>query len=477
MSRLRLRSIKNRLALLFFIITASAIGIVYFYVVPQLESSLIDEKLSSLQSVSNVYSRPLQDAIDRGLEARQLDSLVRRVAQRAGTRVTLLGVENPSARTPASIRTFVIADSQRLRSALNSSYVVATRSVLGGRTRAGTDSIDDARVAMAATPLALNGRRDWVAVFSSPLQDVIDNVGVIQAKILVAGGIGLFVALIAGYFAARTVARRVKRLEEAAEDVAAGRFGHPILVDSEDELGELARAFNEMQRQVARLDVARKEFIAKASHELRTPLFSLGGFVELLQDEDLDPETREEFLKTMREQVDRLTKLATDLLDLSRLDAGALELQAKDVDLGDVARSVIQEFGPVAGQHKTRIDLAIPVDQDIEAYCDAERVAQIVRILLDNAITHTPTGTRVTVSADTANGAALLSVADNGPGITDRDLDQIFERFHSADSSSGTGLGLAIAQELAEHMDGSLDVSSASGRTTFTLQLPVGQPD
>jgi signal transduction histidine kinase len=140
------------------------------------------------------------------------------------------------------------------------------------------------------------------------------------------------------------MARRVKRLERGAREVSAGNFSEPIPIDSEDELGQLAGAFNEMQQRLARLDTARKEFIANASHELRTPIFSLGGFVELLQDEDLDEETRDEFLATMREQVDRLQKLTTDLLDLSRLDAGAIDLELEPVPLRTLANQVAGEF-------------------------------------------------------------------------------------------------------------------------------------
>ena len=121
-----------------------------------------------------------------------------------------------------------------------------------------------------------------------PSRDIVRNVATVRHEILVAGGIALLLALVGGYLVARALAQRVKRLELAAEQVAAGEFEHPIPVDSGDELGQLAVAFNEMQRQLAQLESARKKFIATASHELRTPIFSLGGFVELLEDEDLD---------------------------------------------------------------------------------------------------------------------------------------------------------------------------------------------
>ena len=159
--------------------------------------------------------------------------------------------------------------------------------------------------------------------------------------------------MLAGWLIARALAQRVKRLEKAAEQVAAGDFSRPIPVDSDDELGQLAVAFNDMQRQLAQLDRARKQFIATASHELRTPLFSLGGFVELLEDEELDEETRRRFLAQVRQQVDRLAKLSVDLLDLSRLEAGSLELRPEPVDL--VRAGALGQLGVRAGARPARL--------------------------------------------------------------------------------------------------------------------------
>jgi two-component system OmpR family sensor kinase len=284
--------------------------------------------------------------------------------------------------------------------------------------------------------------------------------------------LALAIALVGASLVSRALARRVRRLEVAADEVAHGRFIDPLPVDSKDELGQLTRTFNEMQAQLRQVDVARKEFIATASHELRTPIFSLAGFVELLQDEDLDEDTRREFLETMSEQVARLQKLSVDLLDLSRLDAGSVELHSEPVDLAELARSVVHEFTPALAERDTDLEVRLP-EHGPEALCDPERVAQIMRILLDNALQHTPTGTHVTVSADRANGTAGLSVVDTGPGLPPHSRNKVFERFYTGDAARGAGLGLAIARELAERMDGRLRVSSHTGRTAFRLELPT----
>ncbi len=300
---------------------------------------------------------------------------------------------------------------------------------------------------------------------------MIHNVSVVRHEILVAGGIALLLALVGGYLVARWLAQRVKRLEGAAERVAAGQFAHPIPVDSRDELGQLARAFNDMQRQLGQLESAREKFIATASHELRTPIFSLAGFVELLEDEDLDIETRRRFLEQVHAQIDRLRKLSVDLLDLSKLEAGSLELREEQVDLGELTRSVSGEFEPSLAQHDSHLELRVA--RTLDAQCDPVRVAQIMRILIDNALTHTASGTRILVTARRSNGRIMLAVRDDGEGIDTGVVGRIFEPFYTADDAQGSGLGLAIASELAERMAGRLSVASEPGNTTFTLELPT----
>jgi signal transduction histidine kinase len=258
--------------------------------------------------------------------------------------------------------------------------------------------------------------------------------------------------------------------------VAAGQFVAPLPVTSKDELGQLTAAFNDMQTRLSRVDRARKEFVANASHELRTPLFSLGGFIELLEDEDLDEDSRAELLAAMHGQVDRLQKLAVDLLDLSRMDAGSFELEADRVDVGELADMIAGEFAPAIRRGDADIQMRIP--DDVEVTADRERVAQIMRILVDNAIRHTPDGTHVTISAARRNGTAKVTVADSGPGIESGTATQVFDRFYTGDSDNGgAGLGLAIAKELAMRMHGDIRLNARPGRTAFTLELPSGADD
>jgi signal transduction histidine kinase len=462
---MRLRSLQNKLALLFLAITAVAFAAAIFVVLPRLTTQLQEERLLDLERVARSASPTFERAVNRDTVGPQFDEQVRAVGDSTRARVTLLSVQRSSAGRP---QFYVFSDSNAERD-VAPDFALARRAAAARRpgetfSRAG-------REGRVAVPIFYRGEPAWIALYSRSFADVDDSVTLVRNRLIVAAGVALLVALIGGFLVARALARRVRRLEQAARDVSAGRPVPPLPIDSNDELGELTRTFNEMQRQLALVDRARKEFIANASHELRTPIFSLAGFVELLEDEQLDDATRRQFLETMREQVERLQKLAVDLLDLSRLDAGSLQLTSEEVDLGELARAVASEFRPVVARHRTELEMDIP-EGPVEALCDRERTVQIMRILLDNALRHTPEGTGVTVTAGRENGVAELAVADAGPGIDPSARSQVFERFYTADAARGSGLGLAIACELAERMDGRIDLDSAPGRTVFKLTLP-----
>ncbi len=220
------------------------------------------------------------------------------------------------------------------------------------------------------------------------------------------------------------------------------------------------------------LERSRSAFIANASHELRTPLTALGGYLELLTEGGLTDAERSEFLDTMGEQVQRLTKLATDLLDLSRLDAGRMTVISETVDLAVVGDLLGTEFGPRATSTGHQLEVTVT---GMFANADEERVLQIGRILVENAIVHTAAGSTIRVTTEAAGAAARLVVTDDGAGIPPEARQQIFERFYRLDGTvaSGSGLGLAIARELAELMGGQIEVESGAGSTRFALVLPV----
>jgi two-component system OmpR family sensor kinase len=481
MTRPRLRSLRNKLALVFFAIIGSALAVIYFSVVTYPQSNLEKERLRDLELVAGIYQSQLE-ALPRDPAKGEIPRTVRAVAEATDSYVTLFAWEESPVGVQGDFRDlrFLALFDSREQSLFPRNDLLLRRAIRTRRSQKGFDTFQGVELGLVAQPLlgekAGAGQRrpvERVALYSRDFEEVEATVSFIRQRVLFATLAALALALAGGWLVARRLGRRVRRLEVAAGEVSRGHFVDPLPVDSTDELGQLTRTFNEMQAQLRQVEVARKDFIATASHELRTPIFSLAGFVELLQDEDLDDETRREFLETMAEQVARLQKLSVDLLDLSRLDAGSVELEPEPVDLAELARSVAQEFRPALADHRTDLEFTLPAEGP-EALCDPVRVAQIVRILLDNSLRHTPPGTHITVRANRRNGAAALTVADTGPGLPDGSRAKVFERFYTGDAARGAGLGLAIARELAERMDGRLQVTSSNGATAFTLELPVG---
>jgi signal transduction histidine kinase len=471
----RLRSLKNKLALVFCGITLLAMTGVWFYVVPQLESNLRAQRRDDLRRVALATVDSLQ-RYSRGnvIRTKRLDELVRAISDTADAHVTLFTIPQ-SRQRPPHLPT-VLSDSAAAKN-VDQTTGLSDLAAASNRTQVGYGTLNGQTVTQAALPIGSSKRAEWVALYSRSLDGVTETVDLIRRRLLAAALFAGLLAIAGAYVVAGFIGRRMRRLERASRRVAAGQFVSPLPVTSRDELGQLTAAFNDMQTRLARVDRARKEFVANASHELRTPLFSLGGFIELLEDESLDPESRYELLSAMHGQVERLQKLAVDLLDLSRLDAGSFELEQDQVDLAELAEMVSREFEPAVRRGDAEIQLRTS-EAGVEVTCDRERVAQIMRILVDNAIRHTPDGTHVTISTSRRNGAAKVTVADNGPGLEDGTATQVFDRFFTGDSQNGgAGLGLAIAKELAQRMHGEIRLNARPGRTAFTLELPAGDDD
>jgi signal transduction histidine kinase len=449
-----LRSVGARLSFALLLVVAAALAIVYAMLVPRLEQSLVDSKLSQLVS----SGQGLADRVPG--DQRLWGIFVQDNAASVNARVALVIPEPPVV--------FPYADSSRRETDLVEDEL-ALRAWETGNVQRGRLGEGDGAYAEAAVPVIPKG---VVLVLRAPLQDTLDNVHLVQRRLLVAGVLALAFSLLAGYGLAYLFARRLRRLERAADRIAGGQFDEPVEDRGRDEVGQLAGAFDRMRMRLAGLERARREFIANASHELRTPIFALGGFLELLADEDLDEQTRHEFLGTAREQVVRLTKLATDLLDLSRIDAGRVQIERRELDFGALARSLCEEFTGVArsGRH----ELETEIQGTPRGVGDEQRTLQIGRILVENALVHTPQGTPVRLRAAQRNGRAELTVEDEGPGIPAGQEEQVFERFYRVDGgvAQGSGLGLAIARELAELMGGTIEVESRPGATTFRLALP-----
>jgi signal transduction histidine kinase len=333
---------------------------------------------------------------------------------------------------------------------------------------------------VVAYPLQIANRR-YVLVLTRRLDYVASAFDVVQKAFIEGAAAGLAIALLLGLGLTTTLLRRLERLRDATRELERrGPDASPLPEDGRhDEIGELSRAFARMQARLRRQESARRAFVATASHELRTPLASLEGTLELLHDdlaaERLDLDDARKRTEHAREQSGRLSQLASDLLDLSRLDA-EVQLRSEPLELGEICRAVAAEFELVAAERRVAIDVDQP-PAPCWVQADPGAVARIVRILLDNALRLAPAGSSIALRARAEGPWAQIVVRDRGPGVPPAERELIFERFQRGSSTggrSGFGLGLAIGRELAKRMGGTLELGAETPPgATFTLQLPA----
>ncbi|HET9718782.1 MAG TPA: HAMP domain-containing sensor histidine kinase [Solirubrobacteraceae bacterium] len=321
----------------------------------------------------------------------------------------------------------------------------------------------------------------YVLAVRKDIQEIPNVVSVVRTAFFDAALAGLGLSLLLGIPLSARLVRRLRRLREAALQMAHDGPGGEVPVDrAHDEVGDLSRTLSVMQQRLRRQEEARRAFVATASHELRTPLTSLDGMLELLNedlsDEHPDLQDARALVARAHAQSRRLGRLAADLLDLSRIDA-QVELRSEPVELVELSRAVLAEFEHGAEQRAVRSTLD-DVAGAVWALGDPGSIAQILRILLDNARRASPAGGEVQVVLH-RDPVCAISVCDEGPGVPADEREAIFERFHRGKDTGGQagfGLGLAIGRELAERMGGELALEDRPGPgATFTLRLPAAR--
>lgn len=324
-----------------------------------------------------------------------------------------------------------------------------------------------------------------VVVTASPVDPSVRILESVRYRLWVTFWVSLIVAGLLGFAFSEVIGRRIRAMSNAAAAIAGGDFEQRLPTGFvPDEVYDLAESYNRMAaklgsafEELQESEQAQRRFVADASHEMRTPIAAIKGMLELLADGAVeDPEVREDFLRTMQIETDRLGRLVSDLLTLAKLESGNLPLERGPQDaavmLGDVA-SILHPLAERAGVTLT-VDLP---NGELSAIADRDKIVQVLLGLTDNALQHSPSGTTIYLRARASGGSARFEVQDQGEGIPAEDLPRVFERFYRSDSArtgTGSGLGLAIAKEIVEAHSSTLEVESARGAgTTFGFCLPV----
>jgi histidine kinase len=308
--------------------------------------------------------------------------------------------------------------------------------------------------------------------------DLLENFATATTEILlVAMGISVGAAIAISIFTSRRITAPIESMKDASRSIAGGEYQRRVEIRSEDELGSMARSFNRMAETLEKTEQRRLSLIGDLAHEFRTPLASIKGTMEALVDGVLPIETAA-FIDVQRE-VNRMQRLVQDLEELSRAEAGQIQLEIQPVSPGDLIREAVRRL---QGQYDDKeVDLKVDISaapERIEA--DPQRLTQILLNLLGNALQFTPSGGEVNVEAYEEPGNLVVNVHDTGGGISEHDLGRIFERFYRVDKSrarpgGGSGVGLTIALHLVEAHSGRIMAESPGldQGSTFTIVLPI----
>ena len=432
-----------------------------------------EDSLVEIENSLNSQAIIIRESILPALASDQTDDLQQRILQISGdidTRITVISEDGT-----------VLADSQQnpvtmdnhherpeLRQAQESGLGVVTRfsETLSKSMRYMAMPVDDA-----------NHHYGYIRV-ALPLSQIDQRLDRLQNVVIVAASLTAIIALLLGFWIARSFASPISRMTDIAQLFSVGDYKQRLEIDRQDEMGELAKTLNLFAETAEQREATRRDFIANASHELKTPVTAIQGISEtLLEDSSMDEETRQHFLQKVNGQSIRLSQLISDLLALSRLESSDID-SFENIDLKEIIEDGCNELQPLAKEKALSLRMQCPETKVIVSG-DEKSLSQLIINLLDNAVKYTPENGKVTVQLKTNHGQAIIEVQDNGIGIEPAEQQRIFERFYRVDKArskilGGTGLGLSIVKHIVIRHQGHIVLESATGQgSLFRVTLPL----
>ena len=463
----RAGSLHSRLLLSYLAVTLLVLGTVDFLSLTYLERSALEQHRLTLLDHARVVAGVSRQYMQKGHE--YLEYIAQDYGRQVAARVLILDPQGT-----------VLQDSfyeQAMLGSDLSARAEVTGALAGRPTTRLTQVAQVGRTLYAAAPIAEDGKPLGAVLVAQAVEPVYAGLAPVRRVLLLVSAAALVLACLAGWLLARSLARPVSLVTAGVRAVAGGDLAQRVPVQGGDELARLAEAFNAMADRLARVEASRRAFVADAAHELRTPLAALKALVEPLLSGAVAPGPEQaEFLGEIGREVDRLAELAADLLTLSDLEAGR-PLQRSDVDLAELLGAVRARLLPLAREKGIALTAAAP--PGLQAEADGLRLQRALYNLVHNAVSYSPAGTVVRITAGAVAGGVEIVVADRGPGIPAADLPRIFERFYRRERSrsrerGGAGLGLAIAREIVQAHGGQIQVETQVGEgSRFVVQIPV----
>ncbi|MEG0593934.1 MAG: HAMP domain-containing sensor histidine kinase [Christensenella sp.] len=325
-----------------------------------------------------------------------------------------------------------------------------------------------------------NGEMIGAVLYSSSIQDVVVATNMLQSRMLWIFVLACGIIIVTSLSMTNLITKPIQKLTEVAIKISTGDLSQRANIKGRSEMAELAQTFDMMCGKIQNLDQQRSEFVSDASHELKTPLASMKILVEsMLYQDSVPEEVYKDFLSDINNEIDRMNRLITDLLLLSKMDSDIVTINLETVRISSVVNKCMSALEPIASERN--ITLKTDLTDDFEIECDPLKLRQALNNLIENAIKYTGDDGHVSVSTKHHGGEGAVRIEDDGVGMSEDHLEHIFERFYRVDKArsretGGTGLGLHIVRRIALMHGGRVDVQSTEGAgSVFTLVLPLVQ--
>ena len=480
-----MRKIQSKITLTYLLLAVAivlALGVTSSY---EIESYFRNRLVNELSTQADIVWHSLRQ--DSSTTFEQFDRDVKSLGQLGNIRITLINGDGrvvDDSEVPVDQLSHVENHLSRpeMQDAMRNGVGVGTRhSVTVGK--------DFLYVAKQMPPAAASGLlKDTKFIrLSIHLEDLQKTIDQIRLKIFVVGMVVLITVFAVSTLVSKRISRPMVDIARSIEEIRLGNLEKHINVRSDDEIGRVAEAVNELVEklkadivQLKKLEQVRSEFLGNVSHELRTPIFSVQGFLETLLDGAIDdPNVNRDFLKKASSHASRLNDLLNDLINISQIESGEMKMSFRYFAINDFLDQVVSEMKPYAMKRKISLELR-RMDSEVEVLGDKERLKQVMVNLIDNAIKYNGINGEVTVSCARTDGKVRISVNDTGFGIAKEHVGRVFERFYRVDKersreAGGTGLGLAIVKHIVEAHGSKVDVQSEVGKgSTFSFEMKTG---
>ena len=465
------------IAIAFFVIGFSLLQLVGEYLFNQ----RVKEDQRIADTLSEQMSRPLE-----ALDVETMYAAALEMCSDSNARVLVLdsiGVVQVDTWSALNGQRFLNAEAAKVLAGSASSYGfydVGSRGAYWLRAALNAFSDVDAMTGVFASAIYGDGNPVGAVIYISQVQEIYENLHEIQLKIMTWLIVVAISVIVMSMFVIRTITRPVGELREGIAKMTSGDFSARVNVRGHNEFAELAAAFNSMSERLELLDKSRNQFVSNASHELKTPLSTMKILIEtILYQDPIDPGMTKEFLADVNKEIDRLSRIVSDLLTLVNIDSGGMKLNNTDVDINELLLEQVKRLAPLARENGIELDCS--AKESLEVTGDSVKLQQVIYNFIDNAIKYTPRGGEVHAILARAGKRAIIRVSDTGIGIPADDLPHIFDRFYRVDkarsrATGGTGLGLSIVKQIVQLHGGSIIATSEEGNgTTFVIEFPLAQ--